>query len=49
MPGSSPPFQEQPQWLYTVEFTAQELWGPQADAAVLVSVDAWESYLEPVT
>jgi len=47
--GPLPPFQEQPQWLYTVEFTAQELWGPQADAAVLVSVDAWESYLEPVT
>jgi len=42
-----PPFQEQPQWLYTVVFAAQELWGPQADATVQVSVDAWESYLEP--
>ena len=42
-----PPFQEQPQWLYTVVFDARELWGPQADATVQVSVDAWESYLEP--
>lgn len=41
-----PPFPEQPQWLYTVVFGAQELWGAQADAAVQVSVDAWESYLE---
>lgn len=43
-----PPFREQPQWLYTVVFDAQALWGPQADATVQVSVDAWESYLEPV-
>ena len=43
-----PPFLEQPQWLYTVVFAAQDLWGPQADASVQVSVDAWESYLEPV-
>jgi nitrile hydratase beta subunit len=42
-----PPFLEQPEWLYTVVFTAQELWGPKADAAVQVSVDAWEPYLEP--
>ncbi len=44
-----PPFTEQAQWLYTVVFEAQELWGPQADAGVQVSVDAWESYLEPAT
>ena len=42
-----PPFLEQAQWLYTVVFAAQDLWGPQADATVQVSVDAWESYLEP--
>lgn len=42
-----PPFLEQPAWLYTVAFDAQELWGPEADAAVQVSVDAWEPYLEP--
>lgn len=38
---------EAPQWLYTVEFAATDLWGPQADARDRVSVDAWESYLEP--
>jgi nitrile hydratase subunit beta len=38
---------EAPQWLYTVRFAARELWGQAADADVTVSVDAWESYLEP--
>ncbi|MCB2004762.1 MAG: nitrile hydratase subunit beta [Burkholderiaceae bacterium] len=41
-----PPFPEQPHWLYTVVFDARELWGPEADATVQVSVDAWEPYLE---
>lgn len=40
---------EAPQWLYTVRFAARELWGEAADPTVSVSVDAWESYLEPVT
>jgi nitrile hydratase subunit beta len=39
---------EQPQWLYTVAFDERELWGgfatPQRSE---VSVDIWESYLEP--
>lgn len=39
---------ENPQWLYTVRFTGRELWGDDADPALSVSVDAWESYLEPV-
>jgi len=39
---------EQPQWLYTVRFTAQELWGEAADRTASISVDAWESYLEAV-
>jgi nitrile hydratase subunit beta len=39
---------ENPQWLYTVRFEARELWGEAADASASVSVDAWESYLEPV-
>lgn len=43
-----PPFDEAPQWLYTVVFDAQELWGAQGDAAVRISVDAWEPYLEAV-
>jgi nitrile hydratase subunit beta len=39
---------EQPQWLYTVAFDATELWGGQPSRqGSTVSVDAWESYLEP--
>jgi nitrile hydratase subunit beta len=39
---------EQPQWLYTVAFDARELWGENApDDRSVVSVDAWEPYLEP--
>ncbi|MCZ2861041.1 nitrile hydratase subunit beta [Blastococcus sp. VKM Ac-2987] len=37
-----------PEWLYTVEFSAGELWGAAADPTVTVSVDAWEPYLEAV-
>ena len=37
---------EQPQWLYTVSFSARELWGEAADAGHFVAIDAWESYLE---
>jgi nitrile hydratase beta subunit len=36
---------EQPQWLYTVQFEAAELWGPDTTAS-LVCVDCWEPYLE---
>ncbi|MGB6309497.1 MAG: SH3-like domain-containing protein, partial [Steroidobacteraceae bacterium] len=40
---------EQPQWLYTVAFDETELWGDIAPRQLAtVSVDAWESYLEPV-
>jgi nitrile hydratase len=41
-----PPFEDTAHWLYTVVFAAQELWGPDADPTVQVSVDAWEPYLE---
>jgi nitrile hydratase len=37
---------EDPQWLYTVRFTGVELWGDDADPTLVVSIDAWESYLE---
>ena len=37
---------ENPQWLYTVQFSGPELWGPDSDPTVSVSVDAWEPYLE---
>jgi nitrile hydratase len=40
---------EAPQWLYTVRFTGRELWGEQADPTLTVSVDAWDSYLEPAS
>ena len=37
---------ENPQWLYVVRFDGRELWGPDADPAVKVSIDAFEPYLE---
>lgn len=39
---------ENPQWVYTVVFDARELWGEGTDPKHAVSIDAWESYLEPV-
>jgi nitrile hydratase subunit beta len=38
---------EQPQPLYTVCFEARELWGDSAEPRQTVSLDLWESYLEP--
>lgn len=38
---------EAPQWLYTVVFDAREIWGGEADPTQRLSIDAWESYLEP--
>jgi nitrile hydratase beta subunit len=38
---------EQPQWLYTVAFAGDELWGAAATSGLVVSIDAWEPYLEP--
>jgi len=46
-PDSNAQGAENPQWLYTVRFDGQELWGDGADPSVKVSVDAWEPYLEP--
>lgn len=37
---------EDPQWLYTVVFDNRELWGPDADPSVEVSIEAFEPYLE---
>ena len=39
---------ESPQHVYTVSFDGRELWGQGGDPALTVSIDAWESYLEPV-
>ena len=38
---------EQPQYLYTVRFAADELWGAQAEAGSVLHVDLFEPYLEP--
>ena len=38
---------EHPQWVYTVVFDAREIWGEGADPTLTISIDAWESYLEP--
>lgn len=38
---------EEPQRVYTIVFDGLELWGKGADPTLSVSIDAWESYLEP--
>ena len=38
---------ENPEHLYTVVFTGEELWGADAAPGLQVSVDAWQPYLEP--
>ena len=38
---------EDPQWLYTVRFTARELWGEDRNASDTIHADLWEPYLEP--
>ena len=38
---------ENPERLYTVVFDGHEVWGEGADPTLSVSIDAWESYLEP--
>ena len=37
---------EDPQWLYNVCFTAQELWGSARLQAAAVHVDCWQPYLQ---
>ena len=41
-----PPFDQTPEWLYTVVFDGAELWGDATAPGLQVSVDAWEPYLE---
>ena len=40
------PFDQAPEWLYSVAFEARELWGDAAEAGLSISIDAWEPYLE---
>jgi nitrile hydratase len=37
---------ENPQWLYTVVFDGRELWGPDSDPTIKISIEAFEPYLE---
>ena len=47
-PDSNAHFQgESPQHLYSVRFSARELWGEAAAAGDAVYIDLWESYLDP--
>lgn len=39
---------EHPQVVYNVRFDGRELWGDSAEPGTMVSIDLWESYLEPV-
>jgi len=39
---------KQPQHLYSVKFTAQELWGQIAKRQDSLYIDLWEDYLEPL-
>ena len=38
---------KQPQHLYSVKFTAQELWGADAPAKDSLYIDLWHDYVEP--
>ena len=38
---------DNPQWLYTVVFDGGELWGPDSDPILKVSIEAFEPYLDP--
>ena len=39
---------KQPQHLYSVKFTAKELWGQIAKQQDSLYIDLWEDYLEPL-
>ena len=36
-----------PQHVYSVRFTARELWGPAASPRDVIYVDLWDDYLDP--
>ena len=37
----------EPEPVYSVAFSSEELWGPSEGARWTVSLDLWESYMEP--
>ena len=48
LPDSNAHFRgESPQHLYSVRFSARELWGEAASARDAVYIDLWDDYLEP--
>ncbi len=38
---------EKPQHVYSVRFSARELWGPDASPRDSVNIDLWDNYIEP--
>ena len=36
------------QWLYTVAISGRDLWGPESEPDLTVSIEAFEPYLEPL-
>ena len=38
---------KKPQHLYSVRFTAQELWGADASSRDAIHLDLWDDYLDP--
>ena len=38
---------EKPQHVYSVRFTARELWGPSAPQRDTLRLDLWDDYLDP--
>jgi nitrile hydratase subunit beta len=47
LPDAAAHGQERAERLYTVVFHGSDLWGPDAEPGMHVSVDAWDSYLDP--
>ncbi|WP_439817089.1 nitrile hydratase subunit beta [Zavarzinia sp. CC-PAN008] len=39
--------EDRPEWSYTVVFAAPDLWGAEADPRDSLTLDLWDSYLEP--
>lgn len=44
--GKLLPCDDTAHWMYNVVFEGRDLWGPETDPGLQVSVDAWEPYLE---
>jgi len=38
---------EKPQRVYSVRFTARELWGPEASERDSLYIDLWDDYIDP--